>query len=154
MSLFLEVASPKFLAALSLLLAGLTLSLSLTALCPSLFNRQTWFVQKYDPSTRLALRVRSITRAACGSLSSAMILISLRNAIHSGRSWRVRVCVLLWPCTRRVWAVTKRQLYTHRYTMLSPVQKPTVRPARPLPNAMRTFMARCGPERAGRPPCL
>jgi hypothetical protein len=37
----LEVASPKLPAALSLLLAGLTLSLSLTALCPLLFNRQT-----------------------------------------------------------------------------------------------------------------
>ena len=43
MSLFLEVASPKFPAALSLLLTGLTLSLLLTALCrrPSLFRNIT-----------------------------------------------------------------------------------------------------------------
>jgi hypothetical protein len=48
----------------------------------------------------------------------------------------VCVCILLWPCTLRVWAVTMRQLCTFCYPPPAPVQKPTMRPAYRLSNAI------------------
>jgi hypothetical protein len=48
----------------------------------------------------------------------------------------VCVCFLLWPCTLRLWAVTMRQLNTSCFTSLPPIQKPTMRTAHLLPNAM------------------
>ncbi|KAH8727284.1 hypothetical protein GQ44DRAFT_703666 [Phaeosphaeriaceae sp. PMI808] len=66
----------------------------------------------------------------------------------------VCVCVLLWPCTLWVWAVTMRQLYTLCFITLPPIQKPTVRPARPLPNPMLNRPSHKDVAGAGRPSSL
>src|SRR5579862_4855405 len=72
----------------------------------------------------------------------------------------VCVCVfLLWPCTLRLWAVTMRQLNTSCFTTLPPIQKPTIRTARLLPNAVlnqgskrNTHLCKAVAGRVGHPP--